>query len=332
MFDIELAYYKEGKRYIIGIDEVGRGPLAGDVVAAAVCVDFGQINESAHDLGLIAGVKDSKKLTEKKRRDLATKIKEGTVDFALAGASAQVIDKINILQATKLSMEKALKDLESKLRDRGIEPDLVLVDSVKIASHLETVSLTKGDDKCYSIGCASILAKVYRDDVLCQQYEEAYPGYGFAKHKGYGTKAHRQALIDLGPSPIHRRSFLKNMKKWEDEAKRLGDQGEEKAQAYLEAQGYKIIDRNFIFHNEGEIDLIARKDFYLVFVEVKQRKNANYGYGAEAVDSIKQGKIKKAAEYYYQFKAKDKDLQPRFDVIEIYTETDEINHFVDAFQ
>lgn len=331
MFDIERSYHAQGKRYIIGIDEVGRGPLAGDVVAAAVCVDFDKINEEAHDLGLIEGIKDSKKLSAKKRQALAGKIKEAAVDFSIAGASAQTIDKINILQATILSMEKALKDLEDKLKKKNIGADLVLVDSVKIKSDIETVSLDKGDDKCYSIACASILAKVYRDDVLCKKYEEDYPGYGFEKHKGYGTKAHREALLKLGPCPIHRQSFLKNMKKWEDEAKRLGDLGEKKAEAYLKDQGYEILERNFIFHGEGEIDLIAKKDFYLVFVEVKQRKNANYGYGAEAVDEIKQKKIKKAAEYYYHFVNKE-DLQPRFDVIEIYSDTDDLNHFVDAFQ
>lgn len=330
MFEIERDFAKEGKRYIIGIDEVGRGPLAGDVVAAAVCVDFSKINEDTQDLDLIPGVKDSKKLTEKKRRNLAGLIKEKTVDFAIAGASAKVIDEINILQATIMSMENALKALEKKLEAKGIKADLVLVDSVKIKTDLETKSFNKGDDLCYSIGCASIIAKVYRDDVLCKKYEEDYPGYGFLKHKGYGTKVHREALLLLGPSPIHRRTFLKNIDKWKDESKKRGAEGEKRAEEYLEEMGYKIIKRNFTIPS-GEIDLIALKDEYLVFVEVKLRKNANYGYGFEAVDEIKQKKIKSAAEVFY-YKGAYRDYQPRFDVIEIYTDDNTINHFVDAFQ
>lgn len=323
MFEIERDLYAQGKRYIIGIDEVGRGPLAGDVVAAAVCVDF---SDAEH---FIEGIRDSKKLSDKKRREMATIIRENVVDFSISGAPPKVIDKINILQATILSMENALKDLINKLKDKGISPDVILVDSVKLNSSIPHISLDKGDDKCYSIGCASIIAKVYRDN-LCEKWDEEYPGYGLKQHKGYGTKKHREALVELGPCAIHRQSFLKNIIRWKDESKMRGAVGEDKASEYLEDNGYTIIERNFQT-NTGEIDLIATKGNILAFVEVKLRKDANYGYGFEAVDEQKQKKIKSAAEYYYYFKTKQ-ELQPRFDVIEIYTSTDNLNHFVDAFQ
>lgn len=323
MFEIERDLVTQGKRYIIGIDEVGRGPLAGDVVAAAVCVDF------SDEENLVEGIRDSKKLSERKRVALAGEIKESVVDFSIAGAPPKVIDQINILQATIQSMENALKDLLLKLEKKGIEPDAVLVDSVKLNSEIPHTSIDKGDDKCYAIACASIIAKVYRDK-MCEKWDLEYPGYGLKQHKGYGTKMHREALIELGPSPIHRQSFLKNIVKWKDESTRRGEVGEDKARKYLEEKGYKIIERNFKT-GTGEIDLIATKGKYLVFVEVKLRKDANYGYGFEAVDERKQKKIKSAAEYFYHFKTSG-DLQPRFDVIEIYTATDTLNHFEDAFQ
>lgn len=323
MFEIERDLYIQGKRYIIGIDEVGRGPLAGDVVAAAVCVDF---SDEKH---FIEGIRDSKKLSDKKRREMASLIRENVVDFSISGASPRVIDKINILQATILCMENALDDLINKLKKKGITPDIILVDSVKLNPKFSHISLNKGDDQCYSIGCASIIAKVYRDN-LCEKWDEEYPGYGLKQHKGYGTKMHRESLVKLGPCEIHRQSFLKNIVRWKDESTMRGAVGEDKAGEYLEENGYSIIERNFQT-NTGEIDLIATKGNILAFVEVKLRKDANYGYGFEAVDEIKQKKIKSAAEYYYYFKS-DQKLQPRFDVIEIYTSTDTLNHFVDAFQ
>lgn len=320
MFEIENRLYKKGKRYLIGIDEVGRGPLAGDVVACAVCVDFSN---------LIEGVKDSKKLTDKKRKELAKTISEEAVDFAIAGASPEVIDKINILQATKVSMENALKELEEKLEKKGITPDGVLIDSVEIETDLPHLSLDDGDNQCYSIACASILAKVYRDN-LCIKWDEEYPGYGIAKHKGYGTKAHREAIVELGPSPIHRKTFLKNLDKWRAETLERGAEGEEKAARFLENLGYKIIERNFKVKS-GEIDIIALDKDEIAFVEVKLRKDKSFGTASEAVDEYKQEKIKSAAEHFY-YEGKYRDYQPRFDVIEVYTKEDIINHYVNAFE
>lgn len=328
MYEIERDLIKEGKRYLIGIDEVGRGPLAGDVVACAVCFDLACLIKEDFKDDLIPGIKDSKKLSDKKRRELASLIKENAVDFSISGASPKIIDKINIYQATILSMENALKDLIKKLKEKSITPDMVLIDAMKIESEIPFLSLNKGDDLCYTIASASILAKVYRDN-LCKIWDKKYPGYELSKHKGYATKVHREALIELGPSEIHRKSFLNNLEKWKDQTKIIGDQGEKKAQEYLEDLGYKIVEKNYKVYS-GEIDLIAIKEGYLVFVEVKSRKDSNYGYGYEAVDYNKQKKIKLAAQIYYHSKAME-NYQPRFDVIEIYTEDEVINHFEDAF-
>lgn len=319
MFDIEKKFFEEGNRYFIGIDEVGRGPLAGDVVACAVCVDFSN---------LIEGIKDSKKLSEKKREKLATIIKEEAVDFSLAGASPEVIDKINILQATKVSMKNALEDLLGKLEKKGITPDMTFIDSVEIDTDTPHMSLDNGDDLCYSIGCASILAKVYRDN-MCKKWDEEYPGYGLARHKGYGTKAHREAIVKLGPSPIHRKSFLKNLEKWRKETVERGQEGEKLGEKFLIEKGYKIIDRNFKVKS-GEIDIIALDKDMIVFVEVKLRKNKDFGHGFESVDIRKQEKIKSAAEHFY-YEKDYKEYQPRFDIIEIYTKEKEINHIENAF-
>lgn len=330
MYEIERGLVKEGKRYLIGIDEVGRGPLAGDVVACAVCFDLACLEKEDFKEDLISGIKDSKKLSDKKRKELALLIKESAVGFSISGASPKIIDKINIYQATKFSMENALKDLINKLKEKNIKPDMVLVDSMEINSEIPSKSIIKGDEHCYTIASASILAKVYRDN-LCAVWDEKYPGYDLIKHKGYATKAHRQALVELGPSEIHRQSFLKNLQKWKDQSILIGDEGENKAQEYLENLGYKIIEKNYKVYS-GEIDLIATKEEFLVFIEVKSRKDSNYGHGYEAVDEQKQRKIKLAAQTYYYSNNLHKKYQPRFDVIEIYTKEKSINHYEDAFQ
>ena len=178
---------------ICGVDEAGRGPLAGPVCAAAVILPQGEI---------IPGLNDSKKLTDKKRRELFPIIKEKAVAYGIAFASHEEIDQINILQATFLAMERALAELK-------IKPELALIDGNRqkdFGINVETV--VKGDSRSANIAAASVLAKVTRDDYMEAMALE-YPGYGFEIHKGYGTKAHYEALRNLGPSPIHRMTFLK---------------------------------------------------------------------------------------------------------------------------
>ena len=193
MWEIEDGFFDEGITTICGVDEAGRGPLAGPVCAAAVILP-------PHLQ--IPGLTDSKKLTEKKRRELFPIIQEQAIAYGIGFADEQEIDELNILQATFLAMERALSGL-------GVKPELVLIDGNREKDFgLPVKTVVKGDSLSANIAAASILAKVSRDDVMLQM-EERYPGYGFAVHKGYGTKAHYEALRAQGPCPIHRMTFLK---------------------------------------------------------------------------------------------------------------------------
>ncbi len=193
MWAIENAHFEKGIMTICGVDEAGRGPLAGPVCAAAVILPAGLE---------IPGLTDSKKLTDKKRRDLMPIIKEQALAYGIAFASHEEIDEINILQATFLAMERALAQLSAK-------PDLALIDGNRQKDFGITVeTVVKGDSLSANIAAASVLAKVTRDDYMLEMAEK-YPQYGFDIHKGYGTKAHYAALTAHGPSPIHRMSFLR---------------------------------------------------------------------------------------------------------------------------
>lgn len=184
-----------GYRLIAGVDEAGRGPLAGPVYAAAVILP---------DDVLIPGINDSKKLSEKKREELFEVICEKAVAYAVESVDEQVIDEINILNATFLAMNRAVERLAP-------QPDFVLIDGNRIRNMvLPHETLVKGDSKSISIAAASILAKVSRDRFIREQ-AKLYPEYGFDKHKGYGTAEHTEALRKYGPCPIHRRSFLKKI-------------------------------------------------------------------------------------------------------------------------
>lgn len=187
-----------GRKFIAGIDEVGRGPLAGPVVCAAVIMPLDDI---------INGVDDSKKLTEKKREKLYTLITEKAIAYKICQIEHDEIDRINILNAVKKCMKMCIDGLE-------VKPDVVLVDAVDMDFGVPSEAIIKGDYLSYSIGAASIIAKVYRDRLMCD-YDLLYPGYGFAKHKGYGTKAHIDRIKEVGPCAIHRRTFIKHF--WVEE-------------------------------------------------------------------------------------------------------------------
>ncbi len=190
----EYEYTYEACSCICGIDEAGRGPLAGPVVAAAVVLP--------RDCRILY-LNDSKKLSEKKRDMLFDEIKEKAAAYGIGMASPERIDQINILQATYEAMRQAVGRLE-------VIPDILLNDAVTIPGlDMMQIPIVKGDAKSVSIAAASILAKVTRDRMM-EEYDKLYPEYGFAKHKGYGTAAHIQALRSYGPCPIHRRTFLKN--------------------------------------------------------------------------------------------------------------------------
>lgn len=193
MWEIENGYFENGISVICGVDEAGRGPLAGPVCAAAVILPPNLE---------IPGLTDSKKLSDKRRRELSPIIKEQAIAYGIGFASHEEIDEINILQATFLAMERAMAQLQ-------VKPELALIDGNREKDFgIPVKTVVKGDSLSASIAAASVLAKVSRDDVMLEMAQQ-YPGYGFEVHKGYGTKAHYEALRKLGASPIHRMSFLR---------------------------------------------------------------------------------------------------------------------------
>ena len=192
---MEKELYDKGFEYICGIDEAGRGPLAGPVVVAGVIMPKDS---------MIEGVNDSKKVSEKKREKLYDVILKEAISYSVAIIGQDVIDDINILNATKQGVTKVVEELD-------VKPNLILVDAL---THINTKgipydSIIKGDAKCYNIAAASIIAKVTRDRIM-REWDEIYPQYGFINHKGYGTAKHIEALKEYGPCPIHRRTFIKN--------------------------------------------------------------------------------------------------------------------------
>ena len=191
----ENKIYANKVEYICGIDEAGRGPLAGPVVVGAVILPKDSF---------IEGINDSKKISEKKREKLYDIITSEAISYSVGIISQNTIDEINILNATKLGVKKALEELK-------VKPDTILIDALKGMDTLGIpyMSIIKGDAKCYSIAAASRIAKVTRDRLM-RQWDEVYPDYGFSKHKGYGTKEHIDNIKKYGPCLLHRKSFIKN--------------------------------------------------------------------------------------------------------------------------
>lgn len=193
---IEEDIYSQGTEYICGIDEAGRGPLAGPVVVASVIMPKDS---------MIEGVNDSKKISEKKREKLYDEIIENAISYSVGIVDQKEIDRVNILNATKAGLTESIKGLK-------VKPDIILVDAL---TGIDTCgipyhSIIKGDAKCYSIAAASIIAKVTRDRIM-RQWHDVYPEYNFIQHKGYGTAAHIAAIKEYGLTPLHRLSFVKNI-------------------------------------------------------------------------------------------------------------------------
>ena len=195
LWTLENEIYDEGFTLLCGVDEAGRGPLAGPVCAAAVMLPRGHV---------IEGLNDSKKLTEKRREELYDVIRSESVSYGIAFASVEEIETLNILGATFLAMNRAIKQLSPA-------PELALIDGNRTKGiEVPARCVVKGDSKCADIAAASVLAKVTRDRYMLEMAEK-YPQYHFEQHKGYGTKLHYEALREYGPSPIHRMSFLKKL-------------------------------------------------------------------------------------------------------------------------
>ncbi len=300
----------QGVDLLCGVDEAGRGPLAGDVYAAAVILPL--------DCE-IDGINDSKKLTAKKRELLYTEIMAKAISVGVGIATVKEIDELNILQATFLAMQRAVSNM-------AIKPKLILVDGNRnpnLAIHSRLV--VKGDAISANIAAASIIAKVARDNYM-QQLDKQYPQYQFCKHKGYGTPLHYEKILQYGVSDIHRKSFLKNL---DEKSVNVGKLGEDTAIKFLASNGYLILQRNFSC-SYGEIDILAKKDNILSIVEVKTRNKK--GTAALAVTISKQKKIIKTYQYYE--KENMTKLQPRFDVIEVYinkNSVENINFIENAF-
>ena len=267
MLEYEHKHWSSGKKYLAGIDEAGRGPLAGPVVSAAVILP--------QDIEL-PGVNDSKKVSEKKREVLYVDIQEKALCVGVGWADVAEIDEKNILQATYQSMRQAVGNLR-------ITPEILLVDGRKAdIKHFRQESIIDGDEKSLSIAAASIIAKVTRDGIM-RQYDIVFPKYGFARHKGYGTKLHVEAITHCKATPIHRKSFnpvsnhLPTMA-YIQRNRLLGELGEQLAACELIRNRHEIIEMNYNVPNVGELDIISRNKGDLVFTEVKTQ-TAGHGWG-----------------------------------------------------
>ena len=284
-----------------GVDQAGRGPLAGDVYAAAVILDPAKP---------IEGLNDSKKLSEKKREALFAEIKEKAAAWSVGVATVEEIEAYNILQATFLAMRRAVDGL-------SIRPSLALVDGNRNPGlDIPTRLLVKGDGTSAAVAAASIVAKVSRDHYMAE-LDAQYPEYQFLRHKGYGTKLHYEMLDQYGESPVHRHSFLKSYyaKKGKGAPGGTGSKGEQMAADYLTARGCEILGRNWRCPY-GEIDLILRQGETLIFAEVKTRGPGMLATPAEAVTASKRRRLLDAAALYLS--QNPLPLQPRFDILEIY--------------
>lgn len=321
--EYEQHLWQTGIKNIAGIDEAGRGPLAGPVVAAAVIFD--------EHSGIIEGINDSKRLTPKKREALYDVIMENAKSVGVGIVDSEEIDRINILQATYKAMRKSVGRL-------NVKPDHLLIDGKPIPDKIyPSTAIVGGDTKCYSIAAASIIAKVYRDRLM-RELDTVFPHYGFAKHKGYGTKQHRNAIEKYGPCPIHRKSFagvkeyVIDIEKTEN-ARAIGKYGEDIAAFYLYQNGFRIIERNFHLGALGELDIIAQKGEDLCFVEVKTERRRGYGPPESWVEEPKMKQLALVADGWLS-QCPELDLNCRFDVIGVTLRNGSVKivHLKDAFR
>ena len=322
-FAFETECRRSGYRVIAGIDEAGRGALAGPVVAAAVVLPADMSGEHCELID------DSKKLTVNQREHAFDVICTYGIAHGTGVVPPGRIDELGIVPATKLAMREAIRAI-------GQRVDFLLIDAVRnIGIATPSKSIIRGDSKSLSIAAASIIAKVTRDRIMSDDLEARYPGYGFAQHKGYGTATHMDALQNIGPSPVHRRSFkpvaqLIADKSWtaltatsaSNIASRngmslpdgLGLNIEDAAADHLRRLGYRVIDRNYKTRN-GEIDIIAKVGEEWVFVEVKARNSAKYGRPVEALTPAKLNRIENVALGYLASEVGSKPVDWRIDFV-----------------
>lgn len=308
---------RAGHAAVAGVDEAGRGPLAGPVVAAAVVLPTGIALE---------GVADSKRLSPRRREAADTLIRRSAVAHAVGIASSAEVDELNILRATHLAMRRAVEALDPPA-------DFAIVDGLPVRGlPVPHRAVVGGDARCAPIAAASVVAKVARDRLMVE-IDARWPGYGFARHKGYAAPEHLAALRRLGPCPEHRLSFapvaavraqlelpLDDRGPAARETRHArGVEGECVAAAHLRAAGWEIVARRFRAAG-GEIDLVARRDELLAFCEVKSGRGARAGL-AEAVDARKRQRLAQAAEAFVAQNGVP-GCGCRFDVIEVRTDPD----------
>lgn len=288
MSKIETKYREDGYQIIAGVDEAGRGPLAGPVYCAACILDPNKP---------ILGLNDSKKLTEKRRNYLFDKIKELALAYHISSVPIEEIEDSNILAATKKGMVEAVLNLD-------IKPDLVLIDAERLQDENLPAqrSLNYGDTLSNSIAAASILAKVSRDRYMIEQ-ARIYPEYHFDQHKGYATAKHYEVIAKHGVCPLHRLSFLHKLKLGRTEkiesSSSKGLSAEHQVKFNLEKERYHTLEQNFWLRSFGEIDLIMQKNERLLFIEVKARQSDQYiDYAISSLDQSKKNRIKTIADYY----------------------------------
>ena len=321
--ELEQELWNAGKTRVAGVDEAGRGPLAGPVVAAAVVF--------APDHEPIEGIYDSKRLSAKRRESLYSEIQENALAVGIGIVEPRVIDRINILKATHKAMRQAIGRLRLRL-------DHVLIDGRGLPDKIvPQTAVASGDRKSYSIAAASIIAKVHRDRLL-MEYDNVFPGYGFAQHKGYGTRQHLEALARWKATPIHRRSFHPVAEHLPDPAlikntRTLGKFGEDMAAYYLYRKGYRMVERNYHFGAYGELDIIAQRGDRLAFVEVKTQRSDRFGDAETWVDERKQQQIGSIAGAYLG-EHPGMDVECHFDVIAVRVQRKSVRiHYIeDAFR
>jgi len=305
MLEYEKKYWLSGTECVAGIDEAGRGPLAGPVVSSAVIFPP-EIN--------LPEVNDSKKISENKRERLYNEIYDSALAVGVGVVHEEEIDEKNILQATFKAMHQSVGQL-------SMNPDILLVDGNEAdIKHYKQESIIDGDQKSLSIAAASIIAKVTRDRMM-RQYDIIFPEYGFAKHKGYGTKQHMEVIKSRKASPIHRKSFNPVSQHLPSFAyykrnRLIGQLGEQLVACKMIRSGYEILETNYNVPKVGEIDIISRDEGILIFTEVKTQTEG-YGWGEPRAqfDEKKSDRIMNAVQYYMDVNELNCDF--RFDVGEV---------------